>query len=81
MQYSGDSRNHTVQEISDGGLRVLLEDGSAWEVYEGFASRAEKWEVGDLIAVKPSTDDLYPYLLINVNSNNSVECKLLQDRE
>lgn len=81
MQYSGDSRNHTVREISDGGLKVSLEDGSAWEVYEGFASRAAAWEMGDLIAVKASTDDLYPYLLINVNFNNSVECKLIRDRE
>jgi len=81
MQYSGEARGHTVQEVLNGGGKVVLEDGSAWEVYEGYTSRTEKWEVGDLIGVKPSTDDEYPYLLINVNFNNSVECKLLRDRQ
>ena len=79
MQYSGESRGHTLQQVTDGGQTIVLEDGSAWAVYEGFASRAEQWEVGDLIAVKAGTDDLFPYLLINVNFNNSVECKLLKD--
>lgn len=80
MQYSGDARGHTVHEVLDEGRTVVLEDGSAWEVYEGFTSRAEKWEVGDLVGVKTSTDDEFPYLLVNVNFNNSVECKLIRDR-
>lgn len=81
MQYSGDPRGHTVREVIDGGQTVVLEDGSAWEIYEGYASRAQKWEVGDLVGVKASTDDEYPYLLVNVNFNNSVECRLIRDRE
>jgi len=80
MQYSGDPRGHTVKEIANAGQTVLLEDGSAWAVYEGYASRAGKWEAGDLVGVKASTDNEYPYLLINVNHNNSVECKLIRDR-
>ncbi|MDX5150958.1 MAG: hypothetical protein R3188_00655 [Acidiferrobacterales bacterium] len=81
MQYSGNTRGHTLKEVADGGRTVVLEDGSAWEVYEGYASRAAKWELGDLVGVKASTDDEYPYLLINVNFNNSVECRLIRDHE
>jgi len=81
MQYSGEARGHVIGEVLDDGRTVVLEDGSAWEVYEGYTSRTAKWEVGDLIGVKASTDDEYPYLLINVNFNNSVECKLIRDRE
>jgi len=81
MQYTGEARGHTVQHVNDGGKTVILEDGSAWEVYEGYTSRTEKWEIGDLIGVKQSTDDEFPYLLINVNFNNSVECKLVKDCE
>lgn len=81
MQYSGEARGHKVKEVTDGGLTVVLEDGSAWEVYQGYASRAAKWEVGDLVGVKASTDDEFPYLLINVNFNNSVECRLIRDQD
>ena len=81
MRYSGAPRGHTIKEVTNAGQTVELEDGSAWEVYEGYAVRAEKWEVGDLVGVKASTDNEYPYLLVNVNFNNSVECRLIRDRE
>ena len=81
MKYTGASRGHTMKQVVDGGLKVILEDGSTWEIYEGYAGRAQKWEVGDLIGIKPSTDEEFPYLLVNVNFNNSVECKLVRDGE
>lgn len=81
MRYSGDSRGHSIREVIDNGRTVVLEDGSRWNVYEGFASRSAQWQQDDLITVKASTDDEFPYLLINVNSNDSVECRMLQDRE
>lgn len=78
MHYSGDSRGHSVAEVSEAGRIVILEDGSRWEVYEGFASRSLRWQAGDLITVKPGSDDEFPYLLVNINFNDSVESRLIR---
>jgi len=77
MQYSGNSRGHIVAEVTGAGRFVTLEDGSHWEVYEGFMSRSLRWQAGDLITVKPASDDEFPYLLVNINFNDSVESRLI----
>lgn len=78
MGYSGVSRGHQLQEVIDNGLVVVLEDGSRWELYKGFAERAAAWQPGNLVTVKPGKDPEYPYLLVNVHFNESVECRLLE---
>jgi len=77
VAYSGDSRGHQLQEVLDNGLVVVLEDGSRWELYEGFAGRAAAWQPGNLVTVKQGKDPEYPYLLVNVHFNESAECRLL----
>jgi hypothetical protein len=79
MQYSGQERGHHIRAIEDEGMVLVLEDKSRWGVYEGFASRAIRWQVEDMIGVKPCGDKEFPYLLVNVNSTDSIECKLLAD--
>jgi len=76
MDYQGGQTGHSVAEVQADGLQVSLEDGSRWQVYKGFAARAAAWSAGEMITVKPSKDDQYPYLLVNVHKNESVEACL-----
>lgn len=65
-----------MAQVSADGLQISLEDGSCWEVYHGFAARAVAWLPGEMITVKSSKDDEYPYLLVNVHKNESIEVRL-----
>lgn len=80
MQYTGNSRGHQVAGIDRSGGIVRLEDDSSWSVYQGFARTIADWSVGDLVTVKTGKDPEFPYLLVNVNRNTSVECCLVKDR-
>ena len=80
MQYSGGSRGHRLADILDDGLTVVLEDASHWQVYDGFADRCATWQPGQMLTVKPGKDPEFPYLLVNVDRNESVECRLVRDR-
>lgn len=72
--YPGGALGHSVAAIEDGC--VVLEDGSRWSVYAGFQSRAAAWVAGEMITVKNNRDEEYPYLLVNVHRNESVEVRL-----
>lgn len=75
-QYSGDSRDHQIQSVEDSGDFIVLEDGSRWQIYEGFVAKTRNWQVGEMITVTENRDELFPYRLINVHKNESVEVKL-----
>lgn len=79
MRYSGNSRGHRVAEVDQSGAIVRLEDDSCWSVYQGFAKTVADWLVDDLVTVKAGKDPEFPYLLVNVNRNTSVECYLVKD--
>lgn len=75
-QYSGDGRDHHIQSVEDNGDFIVLEDGSRWQIYEGFVAKTRNWQVGEMITVTENRDELFPYRLINVHKNESVEVKL-----
>jgi len=74
VDYKGSGRGQ-LAEVLDNGLVVVLDDGSHWQLYEGFAERAAAWQPGNMMTVKPGKDPEYPYLLVNVHFNESVECR------
>ena len=76
IQYPGDSRRHQIQSVEDDGGVVVLEDGSRWQVYEGFVGITRNWRASEMITVIENRDELYPYRLINVHNNESVEVRL-----
>ncbi len=76
-QYQGDSRGHTIQTVEDDGGQIVLEDGSRWQVYEGFVGKTSTWQVNEMITVTENRDELFPYRLVNVHKNESVEVRLL----
>lgn len=74
--YQGPRRDHQIQSVEADGKLIVLEDGSRWQVYEGFVGKTKNWQVEEMITVLDNRDELYPYRLINVHKNESVEVKL-----
>lgn len=58
---------------------AVLDDGSRWAVYSGFDSIIRQWEPDQMIMVKKSKDREYPYKLVNVHLQESVEAKPLTE--
>jgi hypothetical protein len=75
-RYSGPSRGHTVATIDLAAGTVTLEDGSVWEAYQGYGDVVRGWQSGEMITVKENRDEIYPYKLINVHQNQSIEVRL-----
>ncbi len=78
-EYAGDSRGHSVDRLDADNDIVVLEDGSRWKVYEGFVDIARNWQPEEMVTIKPNRDPLYPYKLVNVHKNQSVEAQYLPD--
>ena len=73
--YQGDSRGHTVDRIDSANAIVVLEDQSSWRVYEGFRDIIAKWKEGEMVTIKSNRDPEFPYKLVNVHHNQSVEAR------
>lgn len=73
MSYTGLNTPHSVGSIENEGLLLELDDGSHWQVYEGFTFRTQAWSVGDMINVKPGKNPDYPYTLVNFHKNEQAD--------
>ena len=73
--YSGNSRGHSVGEVDAASASVVLDDGSRWQVYQAFADVIGKWQAGEMVTIKPNWDPEFPYKLVNVHKNQSVEAR------
>jgi hypothetical protein len=76
-EYTAINQAHSLVEVSNAGKQLTLDDGSCWDVYAGFAERAMLWVAGEMVNVRPFKDEQYPYRLINVHRNESVDAKLI----
>jgi hypothetical protein len=76
-EYTALNQAHTLAEVLDNGQRLKLEDKSCWEIYEGFVDRSAGWGAGEMINVRASKDEEYPYRLINVHKNESVDARFV----
>lgn len=74
--YNGHRRDHQIKSVEDEGKLIILEDDSRWQVYEGFVTKTKRWQAEEMITVSDNRDDLYPYRLVNVHKNESVEVRL-----
>lgn len=75
--YSGMSGRHRVSKNIDGGKFIKLEDGSLWEISPIFISFIRFWLVTQEIIVIENDNPLYPYKLINSDSNDWAEAKFI----
>ncbi len=76
-RYGGSSRGHVIASVDPETRVVALDDGSRWRAYAGYYEVLQEWQTGEMITVKGNRDDLYPYKLINVHHNQSVEVQLV----
>jgi len=75
--YAGVGGGHWVSKKIDGGKFLKLEDGSLWEISPIDRINTSLWLITEEIIVIESGNPLYPYKLINSDSGNAAEAKLI----
>ena len=75
--YAGVGGGHWVSKKIDGGRFIKLEDGSLWEISSIDRINTMLWLVTEEITVIESGNPLYPYKLINSDSGDTAEAKLI----
>lgn len=78
--YLGVGAGHWVSKTLDGGQYVELEDGSLWEISPLDRINTALWLVTEEITVIESSNPFYRYKLINTDSSDSAEAKLIKTR-
>jgi hypothetical protein len=77
--YRNIDQGHFLDNISSSEHTLTLDDGSRWQVYEGYMDMLADWQPSHMIRVKQNKDPDYPYKIINIHTNESIEAILLQE--
>ena len=75
--YASVGGGHWMSKKIDGGRFIKLEDGSLWEISSIDRINTMLWLVTEEITVIESSNPLYPYKLINNDSGDTAEAKLI----
>jgi len=78
MSYSGGQANHWIDEVTDRGRLVELEDGSIWEVHEAHRLVASRFEAADDVRVTSGIASGYPYRISLANGRGAVDARLVK---
>jgi len=79
MRYIGGGSGHWIQDISNNGKVVVLEDGSRWEIHRMDRIDTSLWMPTDDITVKDKGPSIeYDYTLVNTEEDESAGAKLLE---
>lgn len=70
-----------LQENINGGTRLILSDGSIYEIAPADRAKAAFWITPAEVVIKPSDDPLYPSKITNTLTNASVNAKLIPDSQ
>lgn len=62
----------TVEENLHGGKVLVLSDGTKWEVAPQDLNTSSSWILPVPMKVEKSNNKMYPYQIININSQSSV---------
>jgi hypothetical protein len=70
---------HRIKSIKDEGKKVILDDGSMWEIFWQDRARVkESWRSSDNISIWYNlTNPRYPYELFNTDKEDFAEAKFL----
>jgi hypothetical protein len=68
---------HWVMKNIDSGKYIKLEDGSLWEIYGADMIYTMLWLTMEDITVAESDNPFYPYKLINSDSGDAADAKLI----
>jgi hypothetical protein len=77
--YSNINHGHYLQNINSAKKIITLDDESEWQIYDGYLELISSWKPDHMIRVKENKDPEFPYKIINIHTNESVEARLLQD--
>lgn len=81
-EYAGVGRGHWIQEVSDGGRMVILEDGSIWEISTIDQIYTMLWlPITDITVVEsrsPIGD--FKYVLVNTDDGEEALAKYIGQR-
>ena len=69
---------HQIAEKRKDENRLVCTNASVWEYFPGFATVIRRWNEDDLIKLKRIKDPEYPWRLINVSRQESVDAKLIK---
>lgn len=66
-----------VSQISEGGSKIDLEDGSKWKIAPYFKREVfDHWRHGDKVAIREISDDPgYPWTIFNAEENLAVAAR------
>jgi hypothetical protein len=77
--YEVDANNrHRIVSNASFGEYIVLDDGSEWEISPLDNNTAMTWQVNHAVVVTLSSNDEYPYLIINREKGTMVEAKLVR---
>lgn len=75
-EYSAINEWHQIAEKPKDENRLICVNGSEWEYFPGFAKVIRRWSEADLIKLKKSKDPAYPWKLVNISRQESVDARL-----
>ena len=76
--YLGVNSKHWISKKIDGGEFIKLEDGSLWGISPIDKINTTLWlPIEDIVVIENKDSLLYPYKLINTDSGNTAEAKLI----
>lgn len=62
-------QTHTLLEVEDDGIALVMSDGSQWEVAVGDNTITIIWLPTGRLHIEKSQDPLYPYLITNLDTS------------
>lgn len=68
----------SVLEVKKDGLEVILMDGSSWSINTGDSTKTSLWYPTQRIEIEKSDSELYPYILINLDTYGPDKAKASQ---
>ncbi len=76
-----DSASLSISENIDGGSKILLSDGSLYEIAKKDTAISAEWLLPHVIQVTHSSDKDYPFLLNNTQSGSTVKAKKIEIKQ
>ncbi len=73
--------NLEISEIIDGGNRIILSDGSKWDVDPIDSDKSSGWIEPAEISVTNGDNIKYPYKIFNKWTNDSVNARIVQSEQ
>ena len=62
------TKENTVVEVQDNGLKIVLFDGSKWSINADDSTKTAQWYPTQRIIIEESDNDKYPFTLMNLDT-------------